>query len=210
MSVLTKNDILERIKQGDIMFTPELDSFQLQRHAVDLRLGFTFLIPKDWHLTDNGRESLDVGHFDDPRPEHFSVVELEKGQFFEILPGEHLLASTLETIKISTDVTAILYPRSSTSRKGMSVDLTGVVDSGYECQLIIPIKNNTRSHVIRLFPGERLCQLVFQELSKPVTGRKSKYHTRDIIETFRKEKKEEVELIMKGEIRELKEKFKVE
>ncbi len=58
MSVLSNIEILEKIKTGDISFTPPLDSFQLQAHSVDLRLGFTFMIPKMWVLNKNGRESI--------------------------------------------------------------------------------------------------------------------------------------------------------
>lgn len=210
MAVLTKKEITERVTAGDIGFTPGLDSFQLQDHAVDLRLGFTFLIPKIWHLTPAGRESLITTDFDKTNAEHFEVVELEEGQFFDLLPGEYVLVSTLETIKIPNDLMAVLYPRSSTNRKGLSLDLTGIVDAGYEGQLTLPVRNNTRSQPVRLYPGERLCQIVFEELTQKIEKpRKSKYHKRDIIDGIGREKKAEANLILKGKIRELKANFKV-
>jgi len=204
VAVLTKKQILERVASGDISFTPGLDKFQLQGHSVDLRLGFTFMVPKKWHLTPQGREALEITHFDKPDPEHFDVVELEKGQYFELLPHEYLLAGTLETLKLPKDLMGVLYPRSSTNRKGLSVDMTGIVDAGYEGQLILPISNKKRSQTIRLYPGERLCQIVFEELSEPVEHRKSKYHKQDIIDGFKREDEEETNLIKKGEIKKLK------
>src|SRR6185369_7713872 len=117
-------------------------------------------VPKNWHLTARGRESLDILHFDKRNQEYFDVVELEEGQYFDLLPQEYILVSTLETIKIPNDLMAVLYPRSSTNRKGLSLDLTGIVDSGYEGQLILPIRNNTSSQVVKLYPGERFCQIV--------------------------------------------------
>lgn len=209
MSVITKQQIIERVEKGEIGFTPSLDSFQLQEHAVDLRLGFTFLIPKIWHLTTHGRESLDITHFDKANGEFFDVVELEEGQYFELLPQEYVLVSTLETIKVPNDLMAVLYPRSSTNRKGLSLDLTGIVDSGYEGQLTLPIRNNTHSQTVRLYPGERMCQIVFEELTGPVNARKSKYHKKDIVDGIAREKRDEATLIMKGEIRKLKEEYKV-
>ena len=101
----------------------------------------------------------------------------------------------------------VLYPRSSTNRKGLSLDLTGIVDSGYEGQLILPIRNNTHSQTVRLFPGERLCQIVFEELDRSIEPKKSKYHQKDIIEGVQKEKKTEAQLVIAGKIKELKEKF---
>lgn len=204
MATLTKKGILERIAKKEIGFTPNLDLFQLQDHSVDLRLGFSFLIPKIWHRTARGRESLDILNFDKVNAEYFEVVELEQGQYFDLLPNEYVLVSTLESVKVPNDLMAVLYPRSSTNRKGLSLDLTGVIDSGYEGQLTLPIRNNTHSQIVRLYPGERLCQIVFEELTEAVAPRKSKYHKRDIIEGIKKEKAIESRLIFKGDIKKLK------
>lgn len=209
MSVLTKKDILEYIDDKKIVFKPTLDTFQLQAHSVDLRLGFTFLIPKSWHITKAGREQLHMDYFQADRPEYFDIVELEQGQFFDLLPGEHILVSSLETITIPDDLMAVMYPRSSTNRKGISVDLTGIIDSGYEGQLVIPIRNNTNSQTVRLYPGERFCQVVFERLGESVEPRKSRYHRRDIIEgvdvdSLAQERQVEIDLIMSGDIKKLK------
>jgi len=204
MAVLTKQEILERVKSGSIAFLPGLDSFQLQTHAVDLRLGFTFLIPKAWRMTDRGREALALDPLRDHGPEYFDVIELEQGQSFDLLPEEYVLVSTFETIKVPNDLMAILYPRSSVNRKGLTVDLTGIIDSGYEGPLTLPIRNNTRSQVIQLHPGERFCQIVFEELSHPVEPRRSRWHGKDVVEKGAKEKAKEMKLVFSGDIRKLK------
>jgi dCTP deaminase len=215
MSVLTQADILDYIDKGAITFKPALDSFQLQAHSVDLRLGFTFLVPKAWHVTKTGREALHMDYYASERPEYFDVVELEQGQYFDLLPGEHILVSSLEAIKVPDDLMAVMYPRSSTNRKGISVDQTGIIDSGYEGQLVIPIRNNTQFQSVRLYPGERFCQIVFEKLTAPVAARKSRYHQRDIIEgvdvdSLDKERQSEIELIMSGDIRKLKADFGIQ
>lgn len=209
MSVLTKEDILEYVKNGKIAFTPGLDSFQVQAHSVDLRLGFTFLVPKSWHVTKAGREQLLMNYYDENRPEYFDIVELEKGQFFDLLPGEHILVSSLESVTVPEDLMAVMYPRSSTNRKGISVDLTGIIDSGYQGQLVIPIRNNTQHQTVRVYPGERFCQVVFERLHKTSEPRKSRYHQRDIIDgvdvdSLQDERTSEIELIKSGDIKKLK------
>lgn len=214
MAVLTNKDILEYVSEGKIAFSPGLDRFQLQSHSVDLRLGFTFLIPKSWRITKNGREQLHMDYYATERPEYFDVVELEKGQFFDLLPHEHILVSSLETIRVSDDIMAVMYPRSSINRKGISVDQTGIVDSGYEGQLVIPIRNNTQSQTVRIYPGERFCQLVFEKLSSPVATRKSRYHRRDIIDgvdvdSLGNERNTEIKLIIAGDIKKLKSDYPV-
>jgi dCTP deaminase len=212
MSVLSGKEILEYVAKEQIVFSPKLDKFQLQAHSVDLRLGFTFLVPKTWHVTKNGREQLHMDYYATERPDYFEIVELEKGQFFDLLPGEHILVSSLEAVKVPDDLMAVMYPRSSTNRKGISVDQTGIIDSGYEGQLVIPVRNNTSSQSVRLYPGERFCQIVFQSLSAKVNARKSRYHQKDIIEGvdvdgLEDERQSEIDLIMSGDIRKLKEEF---
>lgn len=214
MSVLTNKEILDYVKEGKISFSPGLDKFQLQAHSIDLRLGFTFLVPKSWYVSKNGREQIHMDFYAAEKKEYFDIVELEKGQFFDLLPGEHILVSSLETVKLPEDLMAVMYPRSSTNRKGISVDQTGIIDSGYEGQLVIPIRNNTQSQTVRLYPGERFCQIVFQKLSTKVEARKSRYHRKDIIDgvdvdSLGNERETEIKLITSGNIKELKKDYKV-
>ncbi len=213
MSVLTNKDILDYVKKGELAFAPGLDSFQLQAHSVDLRLGFTFLVPKSWYVSKKGREQIHMDFYAAEKKEYFDIVELEKGQFFDLLPGEHILVSSLESVKLPNDLMAVMYPRSSTNRKGISVDQTGIIDSGYEGQLVIPIRNNTPSQTVRLYPGERFCQIVFQKLTDKVEARLSRYHRKDIIEgvdvdSLSNERETEIELITSGSIKQLKKDFK--
>ena len=108
---------------------------------------------------------------------------------------------------LSNDLMAVLYPRSSVNRKGLAIDLSGIVDAGYEGRLVIPIRNNT-SQVIRLYPGERFCQLVFYPLNQPIKIERSRWHKSDTIVGRKSEKKKAEELyISKGRIKELKLKF---
>lgn len=214
MSILGKSEILARVKSGNIKINPPLDYFQVQAHAIDLRLGYTFMLPKSWHMTEKGRESLQVDHYSGSQKGLFDVIELEKGQFFDILPGEFVLASTLESVEWPDDLMSVLYPRSSTNRRGISLDLTGVVDAGYKGQLIIPVRNNTTSQTIRLYPGERICQITFEQLDGP--SKKSDidgtYHHKDVIDGFLISKKNtpEVDYLKSGTVLELKKDFRVD
>lgn len=203
MAILTKRQILERVSAGNIGFSPAIDEFQIQMHAIDMRLGFTFMVPKASRLTDNGREALNIDPLKDHGPEYFDIIELEQGQYFELLPLEYVLVSSLESIKVPNDLMAILYPRSSVNRKGLSVDLTGIIDSGYEGSLTLPVRNNTRS-CVRLHPGERFCQVVFEELSEPAELKKSRWHQKDIVEKGKKEGGAEIKLVFSGDIKKLK------
>ena len=222
MAVLTKYEIKDAISNKTLIFDPPIDAFQLQPHAVDLRLGTTFYIPKSWQLTANGREALNIDYLNDRKPskEYFDLIELQPKQYFELLPNEFVIASTLEKISINDlKLMAVLYPRSSFNRRGLSVNLTGIIDCGYSGNLVIPIQNNTNNQVIKIYPGERVCQLVFEELSTPLKEgehnihgvKKAKYHesNNNNIE-YKPDKDEEVDFISSGNLDELKKKYSIE
>ena len=164
--ILTRYEIAELVKAEQLVFVPALDKFQNQPHAVDLRLGMMFYLPKTWKLTPQGREVLTVD-VTESAGDNFEKIELSPGQFFDLAPGESIIASTLEKITLhAKDVMGVLYPRSSVNRRGLSVDLTGIVDVHYSGYLMIPVWNKTSSQVIRVYPGERICQIVFKRLER--------------------------------------------
>ena len=210
--ILTSQQILDRIRKGEMVFSPEIDRFQIQQHSVDLRLGFSFLIPKAWELTNEGRVAVRTDHLDlDHTKMRHNLVELEEGQVFDILPGEYVAVTTLEKIKLPNDMMAILYPRSSVNRRGLSIDLTGVVDAGYEGNLLIPLRNNTQSQVIRMYPGERICQVVFEEINGAVDVQQSRWQNSDVIVTIKEERSTvEMEYVRKGNISGLKKDFSLQ
>lgn len=211
MAILVREQIHDRIVKGDLAFTPPLDTFQLRGHAVDLRVGFTFLSPRYARLTPEGRVGITGDSMKSSR-DSFDVVELEEGQYFDVLPGEHVLVATLEKVQMPKDLMGVLYPRSSVNRRGLSVDLSGIIDAGYHGNLVIPVRNNSLSRPFRVYPGERFCQVVFEELSQPMADiEESRYHGKDIATGALPERDmAEVELIQQGKITELKTKFKVE
>ena len=214
--ILTRSQIQERIKSGQVAFSPALDAFQDQPHAVDLRLGTHFYLPQIWKQSPRGREiiTVDTNHADQ---ENFTRLELELGQYFELAPGETVIASTYERLSLRDDhLMGVLYPRSSLTRRGLSLDLTGIVDAHYEGHLMIPVLNKTTTQIIRLYPGERLCQLVLQQLSAPLSSaeaqrhgvEKAKYQGADAVQLEgRPDSTEEQSLIAQGKLESLKEQY---
>ncbi|MCF7812192.1 dCTP deaminase [Candidatus Gracilibacteria bacterium] len=211
--ILTRHDIAQLMQEKKLLFEPALDAFQNQPHAVDLRLGMVFYIPKIWKLSPEGREVLNVD-VTESAGENFEKLELKPGQFFELAPGESIVASTLEKISLcSSDIMGILYPRSSINRRGLTVDLTGIVDVHYSGHLMIPILNRTSSQVIRVYPGERICQIVFHRLTGEMNPEEARRHGKSNAKydgcdaqnlSSKKDAEEEISLIRKGDFKSLK------
>ena len=211
--VLTRKHILERIKKGELKFTPGLDKFQLQPHSIDLRLGNSFHLPKSWEITKNGRVALHI----DPLAKdasNFEEIILKEGQYFELLPNEYVVAATMEKIELyAEDLMGVLYPRSSITRRGLAVNLTGIIDVCYKGYLMIPILNNTDNQIIRVYPGERICSVVLEELSSLINKEdasihgmtKAKYQDNEIgFIGSKTDKQVEIDLIKSGKIKALK------
>lgn len=215
--ILNKTHIREYITSKNIAFEPSLDGFQLQPNSVDLRVGWNFYIPETWQYTDEGRVAIQADYFHyEANKDYFRLIKLKPGQYFEILPREFIMISTLEKIILkATNIVALMYPRTSVIRRGLLIE-GGLVDVRYEGHLIIPIYNST-DHYLKIYPGERVCQLVFHLLSSELSEKealahglaKPKYHqsTPYNLEA-RSDSEEELRLIREGNIDELKKRFK--
>lgn len=130
----------------------------------------------------------------------------------------HALLKTLEKVTMPKNVVGIVYPRSSLNRREITLDMTGIVDPGYEGHLTLPVTNwhmekadmndELRKGMYKgtlLKKGERIASIVFHRISSEVDPRLSKYHNSD--GTFVPDKGEEAELIAAGDLETLKQKY---
>jgi dCTP deaminase len=168
MSILTKTQIIKAIEKKEIIFEPNLDSFQFSSISIDLRIGWSFYAPLTWKLNEQGRVAITADYISSGViPENYQMLKLKPGQFFEILPGEYIITSTFEKITINSNkICGFLHPRSSSTRKGISIQ-SGVVDPFFSGYLVVPMRNEN-SHVLRVYPGERMCQIVFSTLEEEI------------------------------------------
>lgn len=159
--ILSDSTLRKLLEKGDLYIDPCSED-QIQCSSVDLRLGSEF-------ARYSGREPIDVRK----GAEAVSVMRAEN--YIEILPKEFLLATTVEYIKLPSSITAFVEGRSSLGRLGLFIENAGWVDAGFEGQITLELYN-ANSVPIRLYPGMRICQLVFAMLdSVPEKTYKGKY-----------------------------------
>ena len=216
MSVLTRHEIVQAVQDKRIIFNPPLDAFQIQPHAIDLRLGHKFFIPRNWMLDEKGRCAIKTsidnakGH-----QEQFDEIVLKPGQYFELLPNEFVIGTSLERIEIhDMNLMAILFPRTSTNRRGINLSLSGIIDTGYQGTLIFPMKNEAGNQVLRIYPGERICQVIFQTLSTSLSPDQAKMHGVSVSKysgqeshLFKLDKEDERKPLVEGRIEDIKNRF---
>lgn len=131
-------------------------------------------------------------------------IDLRLAENHLLMPGVYTMMSTLEEVTLPDDVMGVVFPRSSTNRRFIALDMTGVVDAGYQGHLVLPL-TNCNIEPIQLYRGERIAQMVFHRLEQPAVLKLSKYHKGD--GNYVPDKERELDLVKQGMIQELKAEF---
>lgn len=87
-----------------------------------------------------------------------------------ISPKEYVLVSLQETISLPDNLTALIRPRTRFTRLGLIVS-DQHCNSTYEGNLKIGLFNAT-DYAIKIFPGVRVAQIVFEELKEKPSSEK--------------------------------------
>lgn len=67
-------------------------------------------------------------------------------------------------VEIPTGYFGLLRPRSSICKTGYLMASSGVIDSGYRGEIMIPLRYIWHPNAVRYQPGDRVCQLIILPL----------------------------------------------
>ncbi|MCH2110410.1 MAG: dCTP deaminase [Polyangiaceae bacterium] len=160
--ILSDRDLKARIESGSIGISPLDDpDLQIQPASIDLRLSNHFVVyhlpqvacidPKDENTVTGCTES----------------IVIDEGKAFVLHPGEFALGSTLERVRVPNDLVARVEGRSSIGRLAVVVHATaGFIDPGFEGDITLELAN-LGSCAVKLYPGMRISQVVFQTMTSP-------------------------------------------
>lgn len=90
-------------------------------------------------------------------------VELDGDGYYDLEPGEFILAHSVEVLDVPAHLSALLRSKSSMGRIGFEHADAGWVDPGFRGALTFEFCNITRHHSIRLRAGDAVGQLIFFE-----------------------------------------------
>lgn len=84
----------------------------------------------------------------------------------ELAPGERATVPTGVRIALPAGYVALVHPRSGLAAKhGVTiVNAPGTVDAGYRGEISVTLLNTDREHPVRLQVGDRIAQLVIQQV----------------------------------------------
>lgn len=158
---LIVNDELHKlIENKELVVQPLLDKDQIGSISIDLRVGIDFLALNQGR--DEFIDTTDNSHFNRPIKGHFSDSRRRLGESFLLHPGQTILFSTLEYLKLPKNVYADLTLRSSYARLGLT--LSTFIQPGYVGCSSVELVNNSNT-TIKILSGARIIQARFYRIS---------------------------------------------
>jgi dCTP deaminase len=156
--ILSDRSIREELDAGRILIDP-FDATCLQPASVDLRCDRYFRVFRN-HTT----QVIDVKV--DQR-DLTELVEIADGAAFILHPGEFVLGSTSERIRLPDDLTARVEGKSSIGRLGLLIHSTaGFVDPGFDGHITLEL-SNVANLPITIYPGMKIGQISFLRMTTP-------------------------------------------
>jgi dCTP deaminase len=156
--VLSDRTIARCLEEGRIEIDPYDDSL-LQPSSVDVRVDRYFRV-----FHNNRYPYIDVREQQEDLTE---LVEVENGTPFILHPGEFVLGSTLERIRLPDDLVARLEGKSSLGRLGLLIHSTaGFIDPGWDGHVTLEL-SNVANLPITIYPEMKIGQLSFVQMAEP-------------------------------------------
>ena len=170
--ILSDRSIRDEIAAGRIEIDP-FDDDCVQPSSVDLHVDAQFRV-----FANSRYPYIDVRR---EMPDLTELVSVAPGEPFILHPGEFVLGSTLERVRIPDDMVARLEGKSSLGRLGLLIHSTaGYVDPGWDGFLTLEL-SNVANLPITIYPEMKIGQISFFRLTTAAevpygsTGTGSKY-----------------------------------
>jgi len=156
--VLSDRTIERLLGEGRIGIDP-YDPTLLQPSSVDVR------VDRYFRVFNNARYPyIDVKQ---EQPELTQLVEIDDERPFILHPGEFVLGSTLERVRLPDDLVARLEGKSSLGRLGLLIHSTaGFIDPGWDGHVTLEL-SNVANLPITLYHAMKIGQISFMQLTEP-------------------------------------------
>ncbi len=147
--ILSDKTLMKMLDEHTLVVNP-IEIEQIQPASIDIRIGNTYSIVED--------SPSGIIHLDDEIT--YKRITADK---YILLPGQFVLATTMEFVELPDNLTAFVEGRSSLGRLGLFIQNAGWVDPGFKGEITLELFNANRC-AIELNAGRRIGQLVFAQL----------------------------------------------
>ena len=156
--LLSDRSIMEAIKEENLIFPYNRDNLQPCSYDVTLDNVFKTI------SRDHGTSYIDAVTKETIDCSYFTM----NNNNYTLMPGEFVLGSTIETVKIPNGIAARFEGKSSLGRIGLSTHITaGFIDPGFRGNITLEI-HNVNAVPIMLHAGMKIGQLCFMTLDNEV------------------------------------------
>ena len=156
--LLSDRDLRKELDEGRLELDP-FDAAMIQPSSIDVRLDRFFRVFDNTKYT-----HIDPSQQQD---ELTSLVETPDDDPFVLHPGEFVLGSTFESVRLPEDLAGRLEGKSSLGRLGLLTHSTaGFIDPGFTGHITLEL-SNVANLPITLWPGMKIGQLCLFRLSSP-------------------------------------------
>lgn len=152
MSLLTKSNILDEIKQKRVVIEPPLKQDQINGASIDLTLGDEF---RNFRKRAGAIDILETTDY----KRYTTKVRVKT---ILIRPQETIIAITKEKISLPNNIVGWLEGRSRFARLGLLIHISaGLIHPGVKNRQVLEI-TNLSPNILKLYAGERICQLALE------------------------------------------------
>ena len=146
--ILCDTEIHDLIEQGMVQHhQPEL----INPASLDLRLGDLIML-----------ESVESQQMIP-----LSIKDYTPDHPYELVPGQFILAQTMETFVMPEDIAGLFFLKSSRAREGYENLHAGYADPGWHgSALTLELKNARQLQPLPVYPGLKIGQMVFFRMSQ--------------------------------------------
>jgi dCTP deaminase len=161
--VLSRPDILQYIADGRLKIEPAVEEERIAQVSVDLRLGRAFSCFK------KPPGYLSAIHIDPSLWTSADLWDHYEQDTFLLKPKQLVLATTLERVKIPSDLVGLVEGRSSWARCGITIHVTAPkIDPGFDAQITLEMANFSEVPVLLRAQIDTPAQLMLLRLSTPL------------------------------------------
>ena len=158
MSLVSYTELLALVAAGVV---EGVDPKDVNGTSIDVHLGPNILIER----FSEGRQVVSLK---DKQALDMRRFQMPEGGYHDLLPGDFILAETIEKFNLPAGISAEFKLNSSGARIGLENALATWCDPHWNGSVLtLELKNFTQFHVIRLHRGVRIGQMIFHK-SLPV------------------------------------------
>jgi len=167
MTVLSREHIIARMNQGDLVVSPILSGDQIGAASVDLRMGNVVLMVRargsshvDPSLAKARAQSQNDHDKILDRNQKHERYDIPFKTRFLLHPGSLALVPTLEWVKVPPDLMGNVTARSTWAREGLSIATATLIEPRYQGIVTLELANLGQIP-LSLYPGLQIAQIAF-------------------------------------------------